>query len=1516
MRTRSRVVSNVADHGSFLLFDHQAAEIDGVRLNDSSTEDDEVWMSVAHPPGPQVPPQAESHWLAPWLNVGAAMLVAPQIAAEIDGSALIAAGTHRDARQAVENLADAANPAVDPHARVRFESYPFRAEVELQHARYLQESWTHWAEAERKRRRLANLYMRLFTLQQELAGALIEGQLELVWGMGLGVARKAGATLAYPLVTRLVDLNFNSETGAAEVRPRDIDPRLELEIFTQADGNAVAQAEHAAEAFLAGAQESMTPFDASTYQPLLDIARGALQGGARAALAHEVPAAGAPDEEPEITAAWVLFARPRSTNVTMQDLERFRDELEKLGEDGSLPGAVAALVSEPSSTNTTVQLPAFRGMTAAYHEGGASAAAVSTAEDLFFPKPFNDAQARIVQLLEISNGVVVQGPPGTGKTHTIANIICHYLANGRRVLVTSMRDPALAVLRDQLPAEIRPLAISLLAAEQDGVNQFESSIRKIATEVQSIDTAALGREIARVEETIDAFHERLRRIDTDLGRWARLNLSRIDLGGESIDTQDAAAEVVQKAGQFEWLPDALGVGPQYVPRFNADDIGRLLEARKLLGDEIDSVDDLLPAPGDFPDTLQLVRAHDELQQYARLVARARSSDVPTLATGNEGAGDINALERARAVGARITMIKAMREELSGARLPWPEEVVERLKKGEPQQAFDLLSLLALEIEQASNRRMKLLATPVLVPEVAESDASFWKAVANLAEGRRPFGLASLFNKSDAAKFLTLVRVKGMEPGTPADWQIVLDHLDQQKTRRALTSRWNALAPELGFQPVLSIDSRGRLSAESQLSLYSGLRQLVREETELGNDAAELFPGWSRARSAGVDAGALAELEHALEHYLNKDQLGKISGVMEGLRTPLEGKRGRVVERLRGFLASVLGNPQVDEAGVLAQWNVLMAELSRLHALSGRLKIVDETTARIAECGGAKLAQSLRRPAQADDPKFTPDTLLRAWRLRRLATHLEAIDAQSELRKLSSARADIEHDLARAYEDLVVRRTWLKLAENTTPNVRAALQAYLNAIQRIGKGTGKRAFRYRRDARFAAAEAHHAVPCWIMPHHRVSETLPAEFGCFDLVVIDEASQSDLSALPVLLRASKLLIVGDDRQVSPQAIGLEEERIKSLMQRYLQEQVPLYRAQMSPDRSIYDLARVVFAHSGVMLKEHFRCVAPIIEYSKREFYSHELRPLRLATASERLDPPLLDYFVNGARREGGINAAEVEFIVTEIKMLTADPRMQRRSIGVVSLLGEDQAVRIWERLVAELGPDLMRRHAITCGDARLFQGRERDIMFLSMVCAPNDVGAPLSRDTFAQRFNVAASRARDRMILVRSVELQNLSEADHLRRGLIMHFAKPFGEEPVRLTDLREICESPLERELFDWLSGEGYQVTPQATVGAYRIDLVVEGRNDSRLAIECDGDKHAGPEQWIEDMRRQRSLERVGWTFWRCFAAALRRRRTDVLEDLRRTLTEHGIEPIGRGGWGRRRVTETKRVRAAQSVETA
>ena len=94
-----------------------------------------------------------------------------------------------------------------------------------------------------------------------------------------------------------------------------------------------------------------------------------------------------------------------------------------------------------------------------------------------------------------------------------------------------------------------------------------------------------------------------------------------------------------------------------------------------------------------------------------------------------------------------------------------------------------------------------------------------------------------------------------------------------------------------------------------------------------------------------------------------------------------------------------------------------------------------------------------------------------------------------------------------------------------------------------------------------------------------------------------------------------------------------------------------------------------------------------------------------------------------------------------------------------------------------------------------------------------------------------------------------------------------------------------------LLDRGYRVQPQVGPFGFRIDLVVEGANGRRLAIECDGDRFHGPEQWREDMRRQRVLERAGWQFWRCFASSFYRDIDLATAGLFDTLSRLGIEPV-------------------------
>jgi very-short-patch-repair endonuclease len=454
-------------------------------------------------------------------------------------------------------------------------------------------------------------------------------------------------------------------------------------------------------------------------------------------------------------------------------------------------------------------------------------------------------------------------------------------------------------------------------------------------------------------------------------------------------------------------------------------------------------------------------------------------------------------------------------------------------------------------------------------------------------------------------------------------------------------------------------------------------------------------------------------------------------------------------------------------------------------------------------------------------------------------------------------------------------------------------AFATAVRRIGRGTGAGAVRHRRAARDAMAKCYDAVPCWIMPSWRVSEQLPAELGAFDLVIMDEASQSDIKEVTALLRGKKVLIVGDDKQVSPSAAFIENNKLDRLERAFLQDQP--FKTLLLPGSSLYDLAKVMFPDKFVMLREHFRCVEPIIRFSM-QFYPEPLIPLRIAAAAERLDPPLIDIFVPDGRRTGDkVNQREADVIVEEIKKVISTPDLARiagtdrcRTIGVVSLIGAKQAALINRMLIDAIGEEAIVRHKIACGDSATFQGNERDIVFLSMTTGPGKRSSQTAT-AFEQRFNVALSRARDRMVLVRSVKEEQLNPAD-LKARVIRHFHEPMAGASADTGNLLDQCDSQFERDVAQRLLDKGYRVRPQVGSLGFRIDLVVEGDKDRRLAIELDGDKYHGPERWADDMRRQRILERVGWRFWRCWASSFALDAESCMADLFDTLNRAGIQP--------------------------
>jgi very-short-patch-repair endonuclease len=1431
----------------FAAHQHELKGLPDIRFN-LQAEGEDVWLCI--PRLKEIPPPEPDEKLAPWVTIHKTPAKAPELKPSIETPT---------------------SPETPDQAKAR-------AEIHELFDWYVENQWTPWTTAELPRRKTIHRYNQVFAIQQSIATDGADTPLELVWGIGLALWKKEGngSTLKYPLITQGCEINLNRHTFDLEIRPRNVDARIELDCYAEMEVPGVTQVEAFWKTAIDSTTNRVNPFEFSTFEATLKTAVGFLDPSGSYEVLAEDPTLPPPTDKLKITSTWVLFVRKRTATIFLEDVKRLKENLKEVP---SLPPVIRSFVVRGDEEVRTRAERVFRGLL--------SSEAPSGAAELYFPLPYNDEQVSIVQKLEHGDGVVVQGPPGTGKTHTIANIISHYLAAGKRVLVSSKGETALTEVIGKLPERIRPLAVGLLSNEREGMKQFEHSIQTIASTVTALNPQRSAREINRLEDQVNRLHSKISQIDSSLRAHATKHMCSYKFQGRESTPEEIAKYVVEHEEAHEWMDDALPTDGMEHLQFDERSIGAQRQARLRVGKDINYLNSSLPVCDDFPAWPNLLSLHRDLIKAKDIDARISEGTILDLIDSTPGT-----YQKAAALLKFLTERDVLQKKVASFPQDGLNGMGEHLADMKPDDIL-LESLLqsCRDIESLDCTRRDLVPKSIVVPAGAEADEAFLAALGRLKHGKSAFAFP--FGKSSTRKLIEEVTVLGSSPEDAEQWGDVSRMIDWRMSAKKCLARWNSVAGEFGFEPQTGeLEDAFRRAGQLQAHVMALYNLVFDYDAKLSAEIQKVF-GERVAARLKTDAEKLVqEVVICLQFHIDRGNLASTLFRIETIRQKLIGRKGPIVDEIREFFTSTLGNKDEDEIGLQKKWHALVSELIRLGSLRPDLDQITLVAAEIERSGAPLWAARIRtQAAEADHDPVVPSGWREAMEWRCAVALLDSIDVHHQLRKLFEERQNYTTSLARSYQELVAEKCWLNVFNNSPDSVQQDLKRYLNAIQSMGTGLGLRAMRYRRDAQEAMTRAYRAVPCWVLPQWRVSETIPSEVGLFDLVVIDEASQSDIWALPVLLRGKKLLIVGDHKQVSPSAIGMAEEKIKDLINRFLLNQP--FGSEMTPEKSIYDLASVIFASNSVMLKEHFRCVPAIIEFSNREFYQNDIVPLRIPHVSERLDPPLIDVYVRGGFRKGDVNDPEAQAILQEIQAILADPSLDGRTIGVVTLLGTDQAAHIHKLVTTHISPVDVVKRQIAVGPPPVFQGRERDIMLISMVLAPGDHSAQNRADQ-NQRFNVALSRARDREYLFRSVDHTTFAD-DTLNGRLIRHFREPFRQDARSSKVLRERCESDFERDMFDELVKRGYRVEPQVRCGGFRIDFVVEGREGRRIAVECDGDRFHGPGQWAEDMARQRVLERAGWTFWRCFASDFRRRRTAVLEDLFTTMSDLGIEPLGSNG---------------------
>ena len=229
-------------------------------------------------------------------------------------------------------------------------------------------------------------------------------------------------------------------------------------------------------------------------------------------------------------------------------------------------------------------------------------------------------------------------------------------------------------------------------------------------------------------------------------------------------------------------------------------------------------------------------------------------------------------------------------------------------------------------------------------------------------------------------------------------------------------------------------------------------------------------------------------------------------------------------------------------------------------------------------------------------------------------------------KLLSNLQTIKRSIEKQTADIISYKTWYHKSKQVSDEEKSALTAWLNSLIDIGKGYGKNTARNIAAATRYMQVAKGAVPVWIMTQDNALTFFPdANPNQFDLLIIDEASQCDISSLNLVFRCKKSLIVGDENQTSVIANRslFTIERTNEMLDKYLISH--RFKTQFdvtNKNNSIYTISGVIYPNI-VTLTEHFRCLPEIIGYSNQYVYNSDIVPLKTATEKTFGEPVVIHY-----------------------------------------------------------------------------------------------------------------------------------------------------------------------------------------------------------------------------------------------------------------------------------------------------
>jgi very-short-patch-repair endonuclease/DNA polymerase III delta prime subunit len=1317
-----------------------------------------------------------------------------------------------------------------------------------------------------------NIYKQLFTISNK--SQQFGEEFELVVGIGLLNFHEDSNTpkICRHILTTKVEIVFDTSHGESFIKVfPSIDSEMQIEtdaiidLPDQFDSHTIIEAEKKVAEFLRINNIADNPFDKQIDEAIQIFAdRIRTDGQSSNLIKKPIELA----KKPTIYFAPALILRKRNTKSFTALYEKIIENID-LADDSinidSINDLIGHLEKPCKDSDNTQDIEDTN---------------LSPSDDtIYFPKKYNEEQIEIIEKARRFNKVLVQGPPGTGKSHTIANLICHLLANGKKVLVTAYTKRALEVLKNQLPLDFQHLAVNLLSGDTSSIQDLEASVNSINDELARTTNLDIFRNT--IKEKGDELVEIRKEIAETKNEWIKIkekSTRQQEINPNYKGTLIALAERLEnETVDFVWFKDDL---TDYYKIGLVDDIGHFITVTKKMKDiDCSQFNKLIP-------DIEKLPSHSQLEDYLRIKRELSEKYSPTRIISNITCQDFFIVSEL--LHSLSNLYKAIQKNNS----PFKQKLL-----NDPRSNISLVKDVMYKTKSCLSELTddKLRHFDKDIEIVYPSDKSLIqlkndakKLLSYLKEGNSFSGILFGFKKilmpqevKEKIYFIEKVKVNGSPCDSEEEFQIVLmDIFIKQEFEEISTILGNDLKKNLKNYYDQGKHFR-HISNETE-ELLSLVEQAMDIRTKIETNSSLSIQDFDCKN-------VLEKIEEVDFNFLRFKENEFRTIINESIRY-LSSKNNHIISERISYALTEYDSEKYQTSiteidSLVLQKNEYTAYKELQNELNLHFPLLVKEI--LEEKFDFNNFKNIEGAIFYKHAKHEISRLLEDDYESYLATHLSDLETKEE----------------RLIALIASKKAWLCIMDNLHSNfsLRQHLQAWVQAVKKIGKhGTGKRALKFRKEAQIQMEKCKDSVPCWIMPLYKVAETVNPEQGMYDYVIIDEASQLGADAIFLMYISKRIIIVGDDKQTSPEYVGVESETMTPYIRKHLHD-IP-FANYYGIEFSFFDHAKI-FCNGMTVLREHFRCMPEIIEFCNKYFYAPDgkgLYPLK-QYSENRLEPLKLVYCKNGyvdGNYQNIINRAEAEAITEIIYELISDQRYRGKTFGVIALQGNKQAALIENMILKKIGEVEFRKRKIVCGNSASFQGDERDIMFLSLITAHNHQRAALTKPEDERRFNVAVSRAKEQAWLFHSVQLDDLSNNNDLRYKLLDHFINFKPQQVPQQNTLErshgtqpEPFESWFEVDVYNDIVRNNFSVIPQYEVakGRYRIDLVAILANGTKVAIECDGDKYHGAEQFQNDLMRQKVLERCGWQFFRVRGAEYYTNRKKALEPLWKLLSANGIE---------------------------